>query len=108
MKKTTKALAPVIGMLFAVSTPALAHQTAPKVFVGGTGATTSAVNIFQPTLSRPPVDSAEEPRIIVLNKTIVNNVFTPEHETRAERRKRALGHRYLGFKKQYSGYKYPF
>jgi len=108
MKKTTKILLSSMAMLFAISGSAFAHQTAPKVFIGGTGATTNAVNIFQPTRDQLPVDSAEESQTIVLNKTIIYNISRPGYETRAQRRKRAIGHRYLGFIKQYRGYRYPF
>ncbi len=109
MKKTTLILLSSVGMLFAVSGPAFSHQSGAKVFTGGTGATTKSVNIFQPTRNQPPIDSAGQDQSIVLNKTFITyNVRQPEHESRAERRKRAIGHRYLGFIKQYRGYKYPF
>ena len=108
MKRTSKLLLMSTAMLFAISGSAFAHQNAPKVFTGGTGATTNAVNIYQPTQNEPPVDSAEESSMVIVNKTIIYNIRQPEHETRAQRRKRALGHRYLGFIKQYSGYRYPF
>ncbi len=109
MRKTTTILLPLAGMLLAASSPALSDPVAPKVFTGGTGATTKAVNIFQPVSNLPPADSIDESPIIVLNKTIViYNIKRPGHETRAQRRKRAIGHRYLGFIKQYRGYRYPF
>lgn len=107
--KFTVILLSSIGLLCAGSISAYAKQTVPNVYTGGTGATTDAVNMFQPTRTQPPVDKAENNLPITLNKTvIIYNIQNSNHETRAQRRKRAIGHRYLGFIKQYRGYKYPF
>jgi hypothetical protein len=113
MKKTTSILISSLAIFFAVfalSGSANAKKPVPIVFSGGTWATTTAFNIFQPTPTQPPVDSAGESRSIVLNKTIVYNIRINRrvHETRAERINRVFGHRYPGFVKQYSGPKYPF
>ena len=108
-RKTTVVLLSSIGLLCAGSISAHANQANTKVFTGGTGATTKAVNIYQPTHNRPPVDKAGDDQPITLNKTvIIYNIQNSGHETRAQRRHRAIGHRYLGFIKQYSGDKYPF
>lgn len=109
MKKTTLILLSSIGLICAGSISTHAQQAVPKVFTGGSGATTNAVNIFQPSRTQPPVDRDEENLPITLNKTvIIYNFQNAGHETRAQRRKRAIGHRYLGFIKQYNGPKYPF
>lgn len=109
MKRTTTILLMSCGFLAGTAMSAFSQQTLPNLFTGGTGATTAAVNIFQPTKDQPPVDSAEEAATIVLNKTInVYNIQRPAYETRTQRRHRAFGHRYLGFLKQYRGENYPF
>lgn len=109
MKKSTIVLLSSIGLLCAGSITVHSKQATPEVFTGGTGATTNAVNIYQPTRNQPPVDRAAEKQSVTLNKTvIINNIQTSGRETRAQRRQRAIGHRYLGFIKQYRGYRYPF
>ena len=109
MKKTTITLLMSFGFLAGIAMPAFSQQTLPNLFTGGTGATTAAVNIFQPIKNQPPVDSAEEAQSTVINKmVIVYNFQNSGYETRAQRRHRAIGHRYLGFIKQYRGKKYPF
>ncbi len=109
MKKSAVILLSSIAGLSVGSGSAFSDAPTPNVYTGGTGATTDLVRIYQPTRSQPPVDAAEENRVTIVNNTTV--FYTPhvrEYETRAERRKRAIGHRYLGFIKQYRGYKYPF
>ena len=108
MRKTVKTSLSSFCIFCVMSVPVLAHQNSAKVFTGGTGATTRSVNIFQPTPLPAENKAPVEGQTIVLEKTVIYNIRQAGHETRAQRRQRAIGHRYLGFVKQYKGYRYPF
>jgi len=99
-----------VGLSVAFSANAFADEPATDVITSGSNASTSRITIFQPTPNQqPPADSKQEqPQITLVKKTVVYNINTGYYRTRAQRRKEALGFRYPGFKRQYSGYKYPF
>lgn len=94
--------------LASLTLPALSDGNPTNVFSGGVGNSTSAVRLFMPTQSAPPVTRQSEREFIVIYEPRTSVRYVREHETRSERLKRTMGHRYPGFKKQYRGYKYPF
>jgi len=112
MKKVAITLLSMIGILSAMTGSALSNGVGVNVFKGGSGSDmygSYKVQVFRPSHNLPPVDAETPgPAAKVIHKTIISRVTHYEHETRSQRRKRAIGHRYLGFVKQYRGYKYPF
>jgi len=110
MKKITTATLCVFGLITVSPTIAFSGEASPNVITTGMGASINLVRIFQPTIERQPPDdsAAQNATVTVINRTIYFYSPVREHETTAQRRKRVIGHRYLGFKKQYRGYKYPF
>lgn len=80
------------------------------VYSGNVARSTPLVRLHTPTRSEPRSDDVADvkPKVIYKTRTIERPVYIRIYESRAERRKRAIGHRYTGFKKQYRGYKYPF
>jgi len=111
MRKITTLFLSSISLLLATSSSALSNEPTANVFTGGSSPgiyDTYKVQVFQPSRTQPPADSEAPKRTKTVSKTTITNITYHGHETRAQRRKRALGHRYLGFIKQYRGYKYPF
>jgi len=108
MKKFAIVLLSSLGLLSVTSGVAFSDATGVRVFKGGSGTKTYGVRVFLPTRNQPPADAEQPQPVKTVTKTIVVPVYYPRYETRAERRKRAIGHRYLGFVKQYRGDKYPF
>jgi len=109
MKKFSITIMSIVGILSASSGSAFSYDTGVKIYKGGSWSDTYRVRLYVPSRNQPPADSETQiPPVKVINKTTITYLQNNEHETRAQRRKRALGHRYLGFVKQYRGYKYPF
>lgn len=104
MKKITVAMTILVGAVGA------AKAGAVNVYTGSVVQTTPLVRLHTPTRSEPRDDNRADvkAKIIYKTRTVFRPVYIRITETRAERRKRIIGHRYTGFKKQYRGYKYPF
>lgn len=86
----------------------VAEAGAGSVYTGDIARSSPLVNLITPSRSEPPNDSVAVAKPKVIYKTRTRTVYYRVSETRAERRKKAIGQRYTGFKKQYRGYKYPF
>ena len=111
MRKIATILLSSMSLLFATSNSALSDEPTAQVFTGSSSPgiyDTYKVQVFQPSRTQPPADREVPERAKTVTKTTISYITYNRYETRAQRRKRALGHRYLGFIKQYSGYKYPF
>jgi len=115
MKKTITALLSCIGIVAVGGMNAFANENLfdPRVnlFSSTSGGSSSLVRLYQPSPSQPPIDQAEDQvstQVTVINNTNYTISYPRRRISRSERRRSALGHRYLGFTKQYSGYRYPF